>query len=114
LPVDFVKIEGSFVRAILTDSVARAMVEAVCHIGRAIHATLIAEWVETDALLNQVMELGIDYAQGQAVGVPRALQLLAPSENLHIAAQGKSMTRRAFRRDDPVEAGAVGDEQSVA
>ena len=102
LPVDFVKIEGSFVRAILTDSVARAMVEAVCHIGRAIHATLIAEWVETDALLNQVMELGIDYAQGSAVGAPQPLRLLAPSESLRIAAHGKpAASRPAFRRDDP-------------
>jgi diguanylate cyclase (GGDEF)-like protein len=80
LPVDFVKIEGSFVRAILTDSVARAMVEAVCHIGRAIRATLVAEWVESEALLAQVRELGIDYAQGYAVGKPEPLRLLASGE----------------------------------
>jgi len=89
LPVDFVKIEGSFVRAILTDSVARAMVEAVCHIGRAIRATLVAEWVETDAWLAQVKKLGIDYAQGYAVGSPQPLRLTAPSESLPIASSGK-------------------------
>jgi EAL domain-containing protein (putative c-di-GMP-specific phosphodiesterase class I) len=88
LPVDFVKIEGSFVRAILSDSVARAMVEAVCHIGRAIHATLVAEWVETDALLAQVKELGIDYAQGYAVGAPQPLRLMSPSEGLPIDVTG--------------------------
>ncbi|TMG72689.1 MAG: EAL domain-containing protein [Betaproteobacteria bacterium] len=90
LPVDFVKIEGSFVRAIVTDSVARAMVEAVCHIGRAIRATLIAEWVENDALLAQVKELGIDYAQGYAVSAPQPLRLLTPSEG--------SRSHRAARR----------------
>ena len=78
LPVDFLKIEGSFVRDIMTDSIDRAMVEAVCHIGRAIGATLIAEWVESEALLAQVRALGIDYAQGYAVSRPQPLRRLAP------------------------------------
>lgn len=78
LPVDFLKIEGSFVRDILTDSVDRAMVEAVCHIGRAIGAALIAEWVESEALLKQVQALGVDYAQGYAVVRPLPLRLLPP------------------------------------
>jgi len=82
LPVDFVKIEGSFVRNILTDSVDHAMVEAVCHIGRAIGATLIAEWVENDALLAQVQSLGIDYAQGYAIGRPQPLRLLTRDEDI--------------------------------
>jgi len=76
LPVDFLKIEGTFVRDILTDSVDRAMVEAVCHIGRAIGATLIAEWVESEALLAQVKALGIDYAQGYVVDSPQPLRLV--------------------------------------
>ncbi len=82
LPVDFLKIEGSFVRDILTDSVDRAMVEAVCHIGRAIGATLIAEWVESEELLARVKTLGIDYAQGYALDRPQPLQLLTPREGL--------------------------------
>ncbi len=85
LPVDFLKIEGTFVRDILTDSVDRAMVEAVCHIGRAIGATLIAEWVESEALPAQVRALGIDYAQGYAVARPQPLRLLVPNEGLQVA-----------------------------
>jgi EAL domain-containing protein (putative c-di-GMP-specific phosphodiesterase class I) len=92
LPVDVIKIEGSFVRAILTDSVDRAMVEAVCHIGRAIGATLIAEWVESEALLARVKTLGIDYAQGYAVSRPQPLRLLTPSEDLPIAPRGAPAT----------------------
>ncbi len=80
LPVDFIKIEGTFVRDILTDSVDRAMVEAVCHIGRAIGATLIAEWVESEALLERVKALGIDYAQGYAVAKPQPLTLLGVAD----------------------------------
>jgi diguanylate cyclase (GGDEF)-like protein len=103
LPVDFLKIEGSFVRAILADSVARAMVEAVCHIGRAVRATLIAEWVENDALLAQVKELDIDYAQGYAVGIPQPLRLLAPSESLPIASHGTQAARSVvLRREQPL------------
>lgn len=88
LPVDFLKIEGSFVRAILMDSVDRAMVEAVCHIGRAIGAILVAEWVETEALLAQVRTLGIDYAQGYAVGRPEPLRLTTPRERPRIESYG--------------------------
>ena len=84
LPVDFIKIEGSFVRDILTDPVDRAMVEAVCHIGQAIGATLIAEWVESEALLAQVKALGIDYAQGYAVTRHQPLRLLIPDEGLQV------------------------------
>ncbi|HZR68538.1 MAG TPA: EAL domain-containing protein [Burkholderiales bacterium] len=86
LPLDFLKIEGSFVQSILTDPVAYAMVDAVCHIGRAIHATLVAEWVETDALLARVREMGIDYAQGFAVGPVVPLRLNRSGAGLPIAA----------------------------
>jgi EAL domain-containing protein (putative c-di-GMP-specific phosphodiesterase class I) len=85
LPVDFLKIEGSFVRAMVSDPVARAMVEAVCHIGRAINAALVAESVETEAQLARVRDLGIDYAQGHAVAVPQPL-LTAPGGSLLVAA----------------------------
>ena len=86
LPLDFLKIEGSFVQSILTDPVAYAMVDAVCHIGRAIHAKLVAEWVETEPLLARVREMGIDYAQGYAVGPVVPLRLNIPGERLPIAA----------------------------
>ena len=93
LPVDFIKIEGSFVRDILTDSVDRAMVEAVCHIGRAIGATLIAEWVESEALLARVQALGIDYAQGYAVARPQPLRLLTPDNGLHVVPHRRPAAR---------------------
>jgi len=86
LPLDFLKIEGSFVQAILTDPVAHAMVEAVCHIGRAIHAGLVAEWVDTEALYARVREMGIDYAQGFAVSPVVPLRLDTSGERLPIAA----------------------------
>jgi diguanylate cyclase (GGDEF)-like protein len=86
LPLDFLKIEGSFVQAILTDPVAHAMVEAVCHIGRAIHVSLVAEWVDTEPLYARVREMGIDYAQGFAVSPVVPLRLNITGARLPIAA----------------------------
>jgi diguanylate cyclase (GGDEF)-like protein len=86
LPLDFLKIEGSFVQAILSDPVAHAMVEAVCHIGRAIRAELVAEWVDTEPLYARVREMGIDYAQGFAVSPVVPLRLSTSGERLPIAA----------------------------
>jgi len=73
LPVDFLKIDGEFVRDIARDSVDRAMVTAICGVGRAMGIPTIAEWVENDAVLRVLRELGVDYAQGYAVAPPRRI-----------------------------------------
>jgi diguanylate cyclase (GGDEF)-like protein len=75
LSVDYLKIDGSFVRDIGTDAINRAMVEAVARIGRVIGIATIAEWVETEAILDQIRQIGIDYAQGYALARPRALDV---------------------------------------
>jgi diguanylate cyclase (GGDEF)-like protein len=73
LPVDFLKIDGEFVRNIANDSVDRAMVTAICGVGRAMGIPIVAEWVETDAVLRVVRELGVDYAQGYRVSPPERI-----------------------------------------
>ncbi len=75
LSVDYLKIDGSFVRDIEHDSINRAMVEAVAKIGRVVGIATIAEWVENDTILDHVREIGIDYAQGYAIARPRALDV---------------------------------------
>jgi EAL domain-containing protein (putative c-di-GMP-specific phosphodiesterase class I) len=70
LPVDFLKIDGHFVRGILHDTIDRAMVESVNRIGHEMGLRTIAEFVETDAILGCLAGLGIDYAQGWATGRP--------------------------------------------
>jgi Amt family ammonium transporter len=74
LPIDFLKIDGHFVRGILDDAVDRSMVEAVNQIGHGMGLRTIAEFVETDAILSCLHELGIDYAQGYATGRPGPLR----------------------------------------
>lgn len=79
LPVDFIKIDGRFVRRIAEDAVDRAMVEAVRDVARVMHMETVAEYVEDAAILGVLRELGVDYAQGWAVGKPLPLEDVAPS-----------------------------------
>lgn len=77
LPVDYLKIDGSFIRDIASNPVHRAMVEAIHKVGRVIGIQTIAEFVEDSETLGVINNIGIDYAQGYAVGRERALH--APS-----------------------------------
>jgi EAL domain-containing protein (putative c-di-GMP-specific phosphodiesterase class I) len=82
LPVDFLKLDGAFVRGILDDKVDRAMVGAINDVGRALGIPTIAEWVENDAIRCEVQRLGIDYAQGWGIERPRLVGAAAPTAAL--------------------------------
>jgi diguanylate cyclase (GGDEF)-like protein/PAS domain S-box-containing protein len=73
LPVDYLKIDGSFVRNILSDPVDRAMVESINHIGHLMGLQTIAEYVESDLILEQLIDVGVDYVQGFGVMPPMPL-----------------------------------------
>lgn len=73
LPVDFLKIDGSFIRDIAVNPVHRAMVEAIHKVGQVIGVKTIAEFVEDTATLDVVNNIGINFAQGHAVGRERPL-----------------------------------------
>jgi Amt family ammonium transporter len=89
LPVDYLKVDGHFVRGIPHDSADRAMVEAVNHIGREMGLRTIAEYVEDEAILTCLRSIGVDYAQGFGTGrpVPFAAHLatLAPHASARTA-----------------------------
>ena len=76
LPVDFLKIDGMFVKDINTDPVNYAMVESINHIGHVLGRQTIAEFVEDQAILQTLKTLGIDYMQGYGVAKPSALRNL--------------------------------------
>jgi diguanylate cyclase (GGDEF)-like protein/PAS domain S-box-containing protein len=73
LPVDFLKIDGSFVRDLLDDPLDRAMVRAINDVGHAMGIGTIAEFVERPETLQVLRVIGVDYAQGWATGRPRPL-----------------------------------------
>ena len=74
LPVDFLKIDGSFVRDIGEDPIDLAMVESINQLGHVMGIRTIAEYVETDAILAHLRRLRVDFAQGFAIGRPRPLE----------------------------------------
>ena len=73
LPVDFVKIDGYFVKDILTDPVDRAMVKAIIDMAHALGKKTIADFVENEAILEQLIELNVDYVQGCGIARPQPL-----------------------------------------
>jgi EAL domain-containing protein (putative c-di-GMP-specific phosphodiesterase class I) len=73
LPVDYLKIDGEFVKNIVNDSVDHAMVEAIARIAQVMKIKTVAEFVENDAILEQLTELAIDYAQGYGIAKPSPL-----------------------------------------
>jgi diguanylate cyclase (GGDEF)-like protein len=86
LPVDLLKIDGSFVRDVLKDPRAESMVQAIAQLARSMSLTTVAEYVETDEILSRITSLGVDYGQGFAIGRPLPLQDVVIELPLYAAA----------------------------
>ncbi len=78
LPVDYLKIDGSFVRDMINDPIDRAMVESINNIGHVMGIQTIAEFVENRAILEKLRAIGVDYAQGYGIAKPCPLADLGP------------------------------------
>jgi len=78
LPVDFIKIDGLFVKDILDDKVDLAMVKSINEVGHVMNKKTIAEFVENEQIFNLLKVLGVDFAQGYAIGKP------VPLDKLHL------------------------------
>lgn len=73
LPVDYLKIDGSFVRNLDREPVDRVMVKAINEVGHAMQLKTIAEFVENQHIAEELRQMGVDYAQGYGIGQPMAL-----------------------------------------
>lgn len=76
LPVDYLKINGSFVRDMADDPIDCAMVESINQIGHLMGLKTIAESVQSEAILEKLKAMGVDYAQGYAIAKPRPLEAI--------------------------------------
>jgi EAL domain-containing protein (putative c-di-GMP-specific phosphodiesterase class I) len=74
LHVDYLKIDGSFVRDMVRDTADFAMVESINQIGHVMGLKTIAEFAESDAILDALRRLQVDYAQGHVIGTPVPLR----------------------------------------
>ncbi|MCF6283179.1 MAG: EAL domain-containing protein [Candidatus Polarisedimenticolaceae bacterium] len=74
LPVDFLKIDGEFVRDIVNDEVDRAMVKSINEIGQLMGKYTVAEYVESEEILALLKSIGVDYVQGYAIDKPHPLK----------------------------------------
>ncbi len=79
LQVSRVKIDGSFVRDILSDRNSQATVRAVVELAKSLGIPTVAEYVESDEIAREVRRLGVDYGQGYALGKPEPLSKLLES-----------------------------------
>ncbi len=75
--MDYLKIDGSFIRNLSHDSVNQAMVSAMIELARTLNFKVIAEQVEDNAALEVARRMGIDYLQGYAIARPKLLPLAA-------------------------------------
>lgn len=74
LPVDYLKIDGMFVRDIVEDPIDNAMVKSINDIGHVMGMKTIAEFVENSEIKSMLREIGVDYAQGYDIGRPRPFE----------------------------------------
>jgi diguanylate cyclase (GGDEF)-like protein/PAS domain S-box-containing protein len=73
LPVDFLKIDGLFVREIANNLTDYAMVKAINDVGRVMGKKIIAEFAENDQIIEKLKAIGVDYAQGYGICKPKPL-----------------------------------------
>jgi diguanylate cyclase (GGDEF)-like protein/PAS domain S-box-containing protein len=74
LPVDYLKIDGSFVKDLVTDPVSQAMVRSINQVGHVMNLQVIAEYVENNQIIQMLNEIGVDYGQGYGISRPEPIE----------------------------------------
>ena len=78
--VDYLKIDGSFVRELASDDASRLFVRALCDVARGLNKQVIAEWVENQAVMDILVEMGVQYGQGFLFARPQPFPAAEPIE----------------------------------
>ncbi|MFW2438132.1 MAG: EAL domain-containing protein, partial [Arenicellales bacterium] len=81
LPVDYIKIDGIFIRDLANDPIDLALVHSINEIAHILDKQTIAEYVENDDILNKLREIGVDYAQGFGIAYPATIKEEMPPDD---------------------------------
>lgn len=82
LPVDYLKIDGSFVRNMVRDEHDHSIVIAITQIARTLKIACVAEWIEDEATLLALKEIGVDYGQGYFLHRPESITSQTAAQTL--------------------------------
>jgi diguanylate cyclase (GGDEF)-like protein len=74
LAVDYLKLDGCFIKNMVRDSIDHAMVQSINHVGQTMKIKTIAEFVENQETLEALRDIGVDYAQGYGIAKPKPLE----------------------------------------
>ncbi len=86
LPVDVIKIDGVFIKDMVTDSSSYAMVKSITEIAHYMDKKVVAEYVESNEIIMSLRGLGVDYGQGYAIGKPIPLDSTLDNTQAPVAA----------------------------
>lgn len=89
IPVDWIKIDGSFVRNIESDLVSRKLVAAISSVAHSLDKKVVAEWIEEQSAIKYIADLGIEYGQGYYWGHPSP-SVAAAYDNVGFSAQSEA------------------------
>ncbi|MGA7935134.1 MAG: EAL domain-containing protein, partial [Kovacikia sp.] len=84
LPVDYIKIDGNFVKEITKNSISYEIVKSINSIGHVMNIQTTAEFVENQEILNLLKTIGVDYAQGYGIAKPSPLAYILRRESLWV------------------------------
>lgn len=98
LPIDYLKIDGSLIKNIVTEASDRAIIDSINCIAQMMEIKTIAEFVENDQILSVLAEIGVDYAQGYGIGKPevceqKSLPLTISQENVRQLISGQHSSK---------------------
>ncbi|MFK5950559.1 MAG: EAL domain-containing protein [Methylococcales bacterium] len=80
LPIDYLKIDGLFVKDIAVDNIDKAFVEAINQIAQVMNLETIAEFVENDEIMQILTEIGVNYVQGYGIHKPCNFDMVFPTQ----------------------------------
>lgn len=113
-PIDYIKIDQSFVRGLGQSDNSTAIVEAISRLARSMGMTAIAEGVETERQLDMLRKIGCAEAQGYLLGKPKPIAEIFPEDHVELAHDDVQLANERVGGDDAEIAGGDCEPQSAA